>query len=266
MTTPPNPDPQATVVSPTTSPMVPPVSRIDRRLIVAAVVILALVVGFFAGRAYERSTRYDVYWLLGATISQGLEGPYLDVVYPGGPASAAGLQSGDYIGAIDGRPITTAVKARRAIGLHLPGDTVQITARRDGRVIQASVLLGFMVIVRPEPYPVEPTIVWPIEPPPLPFPGTSEVALLGVYYRMLEPGDPFGVEDGALVITTWPGGPADQAGIAAGDIILEVDDQALSEAHTLEQALARYEAGNTVRLEVLTASGDRVTLRVRLGG
>jgi S1-C subfamily serine protease len=240
----------------------------DPRLIIAGAIVLALVVGFFVGRAYERSTRYDVYWLLGATVNQGIEGPYLDVVYPGGPASAAGLQSGDHIGAIDGRPMTNANRVRREIGHHLPGDMIQITARRDGDVIQAPVLLGFMVVVRPEPYPVpvEPTIIWPVEPPPAPFPGTSEEALLGVYYRMLEPGDPFGTDDGALIIMAWPGGPADQAGLTAGDIIIAVGDQTLSETRTLQDALSRHSAGETVRLRVLNSEGNTVSMRVRLGG
>ncbi len=235
------------------------------RLLLTLAVIASLLIGFFGGRAYEKSTRYDVYWLLGATINANLEGPYLDVVYPGGPASQAGLISGDHIGAIDGRPVTTADKARREIGEHGPGDLVQLTIRRDGIVQQVPVMLGFIVVVRPEP--IDPTIVvWPVEPPPPPLPNTFQEGRLGVYYRMIEAGDPFGVDHGALIITAWPGGPAEQAGLASGDIILEVEGVDITQRHTLEDALSDFSAGDRVSLRVRSSQGQTRTLRVVLGG
>jgi S1-C subfamily serine protease len=64
----------------------------------------------------------------------------------------------------------------------------------------------------------------------------------------------------------WPGGPADQAGLTAGDIIIAVGDQTLSETRTLQDALSRHSAGETVRLRVLNSEGNTVSMRVRLGG
>jgi S1-C subfamily serine protease len=234
-----------------------------RLFIISLAIIVALLAGFFAGRAYERSTRYDVYWLLGATIDGDLDGPYLDMVYPGGPASQAGLRHGDHIGAIDGRPVTTADQARRMFGEYEPGDTVQLTIRRDGHVEQVPVMLGFIVVVRPEP--VDPTVVIvPVDPPaPPPVPNTYREGRLGVYYQMLEPGDPLG-DHGALIMMVWAGSPAEREGLMVGDIILEVEGTDLTQRLTLEDALSRYSSGERVSLRVRTADGHTRTIYVVL--
>lgn len=240
--------------------------RVDSRVIGGALILLALLAGYLIGREVERLNRYDTYWLLGATLAQDFDGVYLDHVYPNGPAGIAGLEPGDRIGAIDGRPVTKAAQARRFIAERNPGDTVQITYRRDGYSDQVAVLLGFLIVVYPEPEPVVIEPIWPTNPPPPPITGTSQEGLLGVYYRMIEPGDPFSVDHGALIITSWPGSPAEQADIEAGDIILEVDGRSLSRYRSLEEALSGYNGGEIVRLRLLKAGGDTITVRVQLGG
>lgn len=252
--------------APATVPATPARRPLDSRVIAGALILLALLAGYFIGREVERRNRYDTYWLLGATLAQDFEGVYLDHVYPNGPAGMAGLEPGDRIGAIDGRPVTRAAQARRLVAERNPGDTIQITYRRDGYSNQVGVLLGFLIVVYPEPEPVVVEPVWPTDPPPPPITGTSQEGLLGVYYRMVEPGDPFSIDHGALIITSWPGGPAEQADLEAGDIILEVDGSSLSRYRSLEDALAGYSGGETIRLRVLKAGGDTVTIRVRLAG
>lgn len=227
-------------------------------------IILAFLFGLAVGREIEQNNRYDTYWLLGATFGQSREGVYIDSVYPSSPADLAGLQSGDLVGAIDGRPVTTSGEARRLIGSHNPGDQVQITYRRGGFSDQATVTLGFLIVVRPEPYPVPVDPVYPTVLPPPPIVGTSEEGRLGVYYRMIEPGDPFSVRNGALIITAWPGGPADGAGLEAGDIILQVGQQTISGRQTLDDMLGRYQAGEVVLLRVLKTDGRETSVRVQL--
>ena len=53
-------------------------------------------------------------------------------VTPGGPAEAAGIQPGDVIVAIDGRPVTEADELIVAIRAKAPGDAVTLTIRADG--------------------------------------------------------------------------------------------------------------------------------------
>jgi S1-C subfamily serine protease len=100
--------------------------------------------------------------------------------------------------------------------------------------------------------------------PPPPIVGTSEEGRLGVYYRLIEPGDPFSVTSGALIITAWPGGPADGAGLEAGDIILQVGQQNVTGRQTLEDMVQRYQAGEVITVRVLKAGGGEISVRVRL--
>lgn len=262
MSIPTNPTPTATVTAPavTNSP------NWRRWLVSLAALLLVFVAGYLLGRELERRNRYDTYWLLGATLAQDLDGVYFDYVHPGGPASMAGLEAGDRVGAIDGQPVTRAEQARRYIAEHDPGETVQITFRRGSFSDQVSVLLGFLIVIYPEPYDpvvIIPDPIWPTNAPP-PIRGTSQDGRLGVYYRMLEAGDPFSVDHGALIITVWPNSPAESGGLAPGDIIIEVQDRAIGASLTLEQALERYEQEDVISLRVVRADGTDTTVRVRL--
>ncbi len=111
---------------------------------------------------------------------------------------------------------------------------------------------------------VEPIVI----PPDLPvWPGGGQKeARLGVYYRMLKPGDPFEVSEGALIIALLDENtPAEKAGLAPGDIITQVGDQWLSASWTLSDALSRYAAGDAVRLRTFR-DGRTFTVRAVLGG
>jgi putative serine protease PepD len=63
-------------------------------------------------------------------------------VVPGGPADRAGLRPGDVITAIDGRPVADDVELIVAIRTKVPGDSVDLAYRRDGRAGKVVVQLG----------------------------------------------------------------------------------------------------------------------------
>jgi serine protease Do len=243
------------------APAVTPRWQVDRRIVTGIMIILAAIGGFLTGREVERQNRYDTYWLLGATFAQDFEGVYIDYLHPGGPSDIAGLQEGDRIGAIDGIAVTKAAQARRIIADRDPGDTVQITIRRGTFTGQYPVVLGFLIVVNPDPVVVQP--IWPTQVPP-PVRGTTQEGRLGVYFRMVEPGDPFSVENGALIVTVWPGGAAEAAGLETGDIILEVGGVNLTASTPLGEALDQFDSGDVVELSVLHSDGNKFTVRVRL--
>ena len=60
------------------------------------------------------------------------------------------------------------------------------------------------------------------------------------------------------------GGPADQAGLQAGDIITAVDGTALDATHPLDMVTSQYAPGTSVRLDVLR-NGQSTQLTVVLG-
>lgn len=74
-------------------------------------------------------------------------------VQEGSPAARAGIQPGDTVLRIDGRPVSTATLEAVFGGL-APGDHVRLTLRRSGRALETSVVAGS----RPSTITVSPTV------------------------------------------------------------------------------------------------------------
>ena len=69
---------------------------------------------------------------------------------------------------------------------------------------------------------------------------------------------------GVLAAAVYPGGPAEQAGIKAGDIILTVDGKPVNDEASVNYAAATHQAGDSLALQVRGAGGATRTVRVRL--
>ncbi len=89
---------------------------------------------------------------------------------------------------------------------------------------------------------------------------------VGIQDLTEELAEKFGVqpETGVLVGQVFEGGPADKAGVQAGDIILSLDGRPVQEARQLTSRVATVAPGREVALEVLR-DGKRQKLRVKLG-
>ncbi len=86
---------------------------------------------------------------------------------------------------------------------------------------------------------------------------------LGVRYVMLNSdiakANNLSVDYGALIVrgeartdlAVIPGSPADKAGLAENDIILEVNGQKIDEGNTLAKAIGKFKAGDAITLKVL---------------
>ncbi|WP_254678106.1 S1C family serine protease [Agrococcus sp. SGAir0287] len=86
--------------------------------------------------------------LLGASVSDvtdasvGRTGAQLADITAGGPAAAAGLQSGDVVTAVDGTPVGSATDLTAQIRAEAGGSTVTLTILRGGSEQDVSVTLG----------------------------------------------------------------------------------------------------------------------------
>jgi len=65
-----------------------------------------------------------------------------DAVFPGSPAEASGLQSGDVIVAIDGRQVTAESDLSMLILPYSPGETITLSVLRGGETREVDVTLG----------------------------------------------------------------------------------------------------------------------------
>jgi putative serine protease PepD len=79
---------------------------------------------------------------LGVGIEDADGGARIAEVRPGGPAAEAGLREGDIVTEADGETVESADELRLAVEAHKPGDSFELTVKRDGDTKTVTVELG----------------------------------------------------------------------------------------------------------------------------
>ncbi|MFI5683878.1 trypsin-like peptidase domain-containing protein [Streptomyces sp. NPDC051636] len=90
--------------------------------------------------------------VIGVTLDMGYNGDGARIgakggdggpaVTTGGPADRAGLEAGDVITGVDGKPVHSGDELIIRTRAHRPGDHLRLTVRRDGRTKEVSLTLG----------------------------------------------------------------------------------------------------------------------------
>ena len=176
------------------------------------------------------------------------EGALVSSVERGGPAAKAGLQPGDVIRRIDGKPIVGAGDLPAAIGLSSPGDKVQLEIWRKGAPVQITAQLGSAAdkVAQAERAGDE----------------AAPQGRLGLALRPLNSGEmrQAGVDGGLLVEQS--GGAAALAGVEAGDLVLAINGTPVK---TLDQARSVVaQADKSVAL-LIQRGDDKIFVPVRIG-
>jgi len=70
---------------------------------------------------------------------------------------------------------------------------------------------------------------------------------------------------GVLISSVTAGGPADSAGLQAGDVIVSIDGTDTPDSEALTQLLATLKPGDVARVSVVRADGSQQTVNVTLG-
>jgi len=187
-------------------------------------------------------------------------GAEIKAVTPGSPAEEAGLKRGDVILEYQGTRVEGAMQLTRMVRETPPGRTVSVRTLRDGETRAVRVKVTEHDADEHERtfhrrIEIPPIEMPDIELPEIPFIESLPSSFrLGVSVENLgdQLGEYFGVKDGegVLVRSVRKGSPADGAGLRAGDVIVKVDGEGISDSADLRSAL-RERRGKTFPLTIV---------------
>ncbi len=153
------------------------------------------------------------------------QGAVIARVEPGSAADRAGLEAGDVVLAVDGRPVRTSNDLRNAVGLVGIGDTVALEVLRgsrrltiDARVAESSADQVPGAALKPE--------------------------LSGASFSEIDPEHPlYGRVRGVMLREVERGSPADATGLRPGDIITSVNRRLITNLAEFMEAARRSPDG-----------------------
>ncbi len=180
----------------------------------------------------------------------GPRGPVVTDVFRQGPAQEGGVRPGDRVASIDGRPVDQYQDLLRRIALKAPGTQVRLGLVRAGKPLEVKVTLA----ARPAEVAIKAMV------------GGGRIDAVGLTLRELDAAAlaKAGVDKALKVEAIVPGSPSELAGLAPGDLVLEVNRLAVGTLADLsaawdagrgaETVLVRYRRGDSTRYVSLTPS------------
>jgi serine protease Do len=182
-----------------------------------------------------------------------------------GPAKAAGIEAGDIITALDGKPIDALHALPRIVAEEPVGKVVGVQILRDGKPTTVSVTIGLLKeapAVDAQPVPDKDSQKGPEKKPP----ATEDANAPDEFGLTLAPMTPdirdkFGIKPdvagGVVVTAVEAGSAAEDKRLQPGDVISMVGDQAVASPDDVEQALSamKKDGRSNARLVVQNAAG-----------
>jgi serine protease Do len=172
------------------------------------------------------------------------QGALITEVLGNSPAEKAGMKRGDVILAIDGQDIENLARLRILVAATQVGAKVKVRVMRDGKARMVDVTIGEL-----------PEDVASLGQKPETSPGDFDNLLGGLAVGPLSRDnalrfqlDPGGA--GVVVLDVQPGSPASRAGILAGDVIMEVNRQEVSDLGAYNRIARRIKKDDGVLLLV----------------
>jgi serine protease Do len=175
------------------------------------------------------------------------EGALVASVDKSGPAAKAGLEPGDVVRKVDGQAIVGSGDLPAYVGQALPGQKVELEVWRNGQARTLTAVLGdasdkAAKVAQDKP--------------------DAAKGKLGLALRPLQPDEKqqVGVKEGLVVADA--AGPAAEAGITQGDVLLSINGAPAADIDAVRAAMAK--AGKTVAV-LIWRDGNRIFVPVRLG-
>ncbi|QFY45042.1 DegQ family serine endoprotease [Candidatus Methylospira mobilis] len=174
------------------------------------------------------------------------QGSLVSKVLPKSPAEEAGIQVGDVITEFNGQEITTSSTLPPMVGMAKIGESFKVKLIRQGHVKEVTVKVGAL------PDEDEPVIAGT-------EPGASPVnQRTGISVANLTPElrKQFDVSANGVLVQEAKPGPAYDAGIRRGDVILRVQDQLIRDTKHFEELIRSLPKGKSVAVLVQRRGGS----------
>ena len=184
----------------------------------------------------------------GFNVTEGT-GALVAGVQDGSPAARAGVKAGDIITHYDGQKVATSADLPKLVAATAVGRQVPVTVVREGKKVALNVTVAQM------DEPGQPVVAQAEEARgPLGLTVETVTPSIAKELKLSEP-------RGVIVRGVRSGSPAENAGIRAGDVITEVDRQAVTDAAQMKRALEKHSTGAPV---VVMVRRDGTSLYVAL--
>ena len=201
-------------------------------------------------RAYLGVRAQDVTPALAREFHESeVRGALVADVSPNSPASRAGIEKGDIILEVSGKPVNDGAQLAMNVSLTSPGTTVNVKVLRDGATRDFTIRL--------EELPTEQAAVEKNS-------GSSENAMEGVSVENVTPasakdlGLPANAA-GVVVTNIDPSSPAAESGLQRGDVIQEVNHHAVRNTQDFDRAIR---GSNNEALLLVNRQGNTLFLAV----
>ena len=185
---------------------------------------------------------------------QKAEGALVDQPEPASPAAKAGIQAGDVITALNGKPVKGSRELAQTIGMITPGTTVKLTLLRNGEVKTMDLTLEKMPNERAAK--AETTNK------------TAENSVPHLGLTLAPASDVAGAGGkGVAVVGVDPDGPAAEHGFMTGDIILDIGGKQVANTTDVRNAIteAHSSGKHDVLMRVKTAKGTTRFVALPIG-
>ncbi len=215
-----------------------------------------------------------------------VRGVAIDKVVEGSPAANAGLRDGDVIIRFNGEEVTSSQKLTRLVGEVAPDHQVRLTMSRNGAESEIIATIG----KRPAPRFESGSFAVPNAPqgielpdlegfrgvPAVPFPrgegntmvwrfGNSRQIGVGLTSLTKQLSEHFGVKGGSMINNVRENSPAANAGLRAGDIIVEVDGKEVANDVDIIRAISSKAEGDVSITFVRNGTRQTVTVTPEKG-
>jgi serine protease Do len=174
-------------------------------------------------------------------------------VLSGSPAEKAGIKAGDVILSYNGKAITASSGLPPLVGTSAVGQAAQVEVLRRGKVEKVPIVIGEL----PEDEEVAASAGGGDKQSP-----ANRIGLV-VTDLTADQRDQLGLDSGGALVESVQSGPAEQAGIRSGDVILMLDNQNVQSAVQFKELLDKVAPGRSVAALIQRGDG-RMFFAVRV--